>query len=118
VLKGLGDLKNLLGQARDVQKHLKEFQAKAKTLRVSATVGAGMVTVVASGDQKIIDIKINRELFDPRDVDMLEELILSGVNEALSKSKDKIAEEMKNYSKKMNLPDLEAHLKDTFDLKP
>lgn len=116
MLKGLGDLKNLLGQAKDIQKHLKEFQDKASSLEVTATVGAGMVTVVATGDQKIIDIEINQELFDPRDVGMLEELILSGVNEALQKSKKRMAEEMKNYSKKMNLPDLESHLKGNFDL--
>lgn len=115
MLKGLGNFKEILSQAKDVQKNLKEMQEKAAALRISTTVGAGMVTVVASGDQKIIDIKVNRELFDPRDVDMLEELIISGVNDALEKAKNAVANELKGLSKNFNLEDLEKQFKETLD---
>jgi DNA-binding YbaB/EbfC family protein len=119
VLKGLGNLKDILGQAKHLQKDLKEFQDKAAAMRVNADVGAGMVTVVATGDQKIVDIKINRELFDPRDLDMLEELIISGVNEALNKSREAVAEQMKQFSKKANLPeDFEQQLRDSLGIDP
>ncbi len=113
MLKGLGDFMNMLGQARDIHKNFKEIQEKAARIRVSASAGAGMVEVIASGDQKIHNIKINRELFDPRDLDMLEELIISGVNEALDKAKIAVAENMKQLTKNLNLtPEMENQLKD------
>lgn len=117
MLKGLGDLKNILGQAHNMQKYMKEFQKQSGNIRATATVGAGMVTVTASGDQKIVDISINRDLFDPRDVDMLEELVISGVNEALDKVKELLSQEMKNYARKLNIPDLEKHIDDTLGMK-
>ncbi len=117
MLKGLGNLKEIMSQAKDVQKNINEMQEKAASLRITSTVGAGMISVVATGDQKILDIKINRELFDPRDVDMLEELIISGVNDALEKAKAAVAEQIKDMSKGFNFEELQKQFKESLDPK-
>ncbi len=71
---------------------------------IEASVGGGRVTVTATGAQEITSIKISKEIVDPNDVEMLQDLVLSGVQQALAKSKELAAGEMGKLTQGLNLP--------------
>jgi DNA-binding YbaB/EbfC family protein len=100
--------KNLMKQAQEFQKKMKQMQEELKNKTVEATAGGGMVTVIANGRQDIISIKIEPEVVNPTDVEMLEDLILAAVNEAKRKSEELAQEEMKKITGGMNIPGLEG----------
>ncbi len=81
--KGLGDL---MKQMQAVQAKMEQMQEELAEKRVEATSGGGMVKVVANGKQEILEIKIDPEVVDPEDVEMLEELVLAAVNQAREKA--------------------------------
>jgi len=97
------DLNMLMAQAKKLQKELKKVQEEAAKETVDVTVGGGMVSVKASGEGKITEIKISREIVNPEDIEMLQDLILSGVNEALRKAKEMVQEKMSGVAGGMGL---------------
>lgn len=66
--------------------------------------GGGMVIVVANGRQEVLSIKIEREVIDPDDAEMLQDLIMAAVNDALARAKEMVNEEMGKLTKGMNIP--------------
>ncbi len=99
-------LKNLMQQAEKVQAVLSQIQEELAKKRVTASSGGGMVTVTADGQQNIVDLKIDPEVVDQQDVEMLEDLILAAVNEAKRKSQEVAAEEMKKLTGNLSIPGL------------
>ena len=99
---------NLVKQAQEFQKKMKEMQEELKNKIVEATAGGGMVTVTANGQQEIISIKIEPEVVNPKDIEMLEDLILAAVNEAKRKAEELAKDEMKKITGGMNIPGLEG----------
>lgn len=81
--KGLGDM---MKQMQAVQAKMEKMQEKLAEERIEATSGGGMVKVVANGKQEILEIKIDPEVVNSDDVEMLEELILAAVNQAKEKA--------------------------------
>ncbi len=75
-----------------------ELQAKMARLQVTGEAGAGMVRATVSGDGNLVKIQIEPNLLNPRDKDMLEELVISAVNEAIKKSREAAAHEMKSLT--------------------
>ena len=90
-MKGFG---NIMKEAQKLQAQMEQLQAEAAKKTVEATAGGGMVTVVANGKQEIVSIKIDREVINPEDAQMLEDLVLAASNEALRKSKEMVQGEM------------------------
>lgn len=103
---GGGNVGNLLKQAQNFQKKLEEKQQELEVRTVEASSGGGAVTAVANGKKQIIDLKIKREVVDPDDVEMLQDLVLAAVNEALKKSEEMIASEMGKLTQGVNIPGL------------
>lgn len=97
---------NLIKQAQEFQRKMKKMQDELKGKIVEATSGGGMVTVTANGRQEILSIKIEPEVVNPEDVEMLEDLILAAVNEAKRKSEELAQEEMKKITGGLNIPGL------------
>lgn len=97
---------NLIKQAQEFQRKMKKVQDELKGKIVEATSGGGMVTVTANGRQEILSIKIEPEVVNPEDVEMLEDLILAAVNEAKRKSEELAQEEMKKITGGLNIPGL------------
>ena len=95
--------KNLEQQALQLQE---ELVKNLEHQEVTATVGGGMVTVVANGNQEILSVTIDPEVVDPEDVEMLQDLILAAVNEALESSRGLLQEQMAALTGGMNLPGL------------
>jgi DNA-binding YbaB/EbfC family protein len=105
--KGIGvNMNSLMKQAQQMQKRMMEIQEELANRTVEATVGGGMVTVIANGQQEILSIKISPEVVDPEDVEMLEDLILAAVNEARRKSQELMTEEMSKITGGIKIPGL------------
>jgi DNA-binding YbaB/EbfC family protein len=97
-------LSNIMKQAQQMQERVKKLQEEAAGKTVEASSGGGMVTVVANGRQEVLSIKIDPSVVDPKDIDMLQDLITAAVNEALRKSQDLMKEEMGKLTAGMGLP--------------
>ncbi len=95
---------NLMKQAQQMQERVKKIQEEAAGKTVETSAGGGMVTVVANGRQEIISIKIDPSVVDPNDTEMLQDLVVAAVNEALRKSQELMKEEMANLTAGMGLP--------------
>ncbi|WP_025209694.1 YbaB/EbfC family nucleoid-associated protein [Hippea sp. KM1] len=104
--KGFGgmDLNSLMAQAKKIQKQIAKAQEEAAKETVEVSVGGGMVSVSANGLGEIVNIKISKEIVDPDDIETLEDLILSGVNEAIRKAKQNMEEKISALTGGLNIP--------------
>ena len=89
-----GGFNNMMKQAQKLQKQMLEIQEEAAKKTVEGSAGGGMVRVTANGHQDILEIKIDPEVVDPEDVELLEDLILAAVSNAKEKAKSLMEEEM------------------------
>ena len=78
-----GNMANLMKQAQKMQRQMEEQAKEMETKEFSATAGGGAVEVTVSGSKKILKVKLDEEVVDPDDVEMLEDLLVAAVNEAL-----------------------------------
>jgi len=97
-------LNDILRQAQMMQKKMTQMQEELKTRTVEASAGGGMVTVTASGAREILSLSIDPAVVDPQDVDMLQDLVLAAVNEALKKATEMAEEEMGQLTGGMKIP--------------
>ena len=101
-----GGMGNIMKQAQQMQQKMLKMQEEMAERTVEASVGGGMVTVMANGRSEVISVKIEPQAVDPDDVEMLEDLVLAGVNEALRKAQEMMAEEMNKLTGGMKIPGL------------
>src|SRR5512143_645023 len=97
-------LGNLMKQAQMMQEKMARIQEEAAAKTVEASAGGGMVTVTANGRMEVVSIKIEKEVVDPADVDMLQDLVAAAVNEALKKAQEMMSEEMGKVTGGLGLP--------------
>jgi DNA-binding YbaB/EbfC family protein len=102
-VKGFG---NLMKEAQRLQQQMAELQEQVAQKKVEATAGGGMVTVEANGRQEITAIKIDPEVVNRDDVQMLEDLILAASNEALRKSRELVQQELGKLTGGLKIPGL------------
>ncbi|ADC49670.1 MULTISPECIES: YbaB/EbfC family nucleoid-associated protein [Alkalihalophilus] len=100
-MKNMG---SMMKQMQKMQKQMMKAQEELKEKTVEATAGGGMVTVIASGDKRIVDVQISEDVVDPDDIDMLQDLILAATNEALKKVDELVEQDMGKFTKGMNIP--------------
>ena len=105
-MKGMPNMGQLMKQAQQFQAKMAKLQEEVGEKTVEASSGGGMVTVVVNGRQEVVSIKIDREVIDPEDQEMLQDLIMAALNDAMSRSKDMMNEEMGKLTKGMNIPGL------------
>lgn len=101
--KGLG---NIMKQAQMMQQKMARMQQELESREVEASAGGGMVTAVVNGKQRLVSLKIEKSVVDPEDVDMLQDLVVAAVNEAVKKSQDMMQEEMGKITGGFNIPGL------------
>ncbi len=94
---------DIIKQAQKMQEQLAKIQEEAANKTVEASSGGGMVTVSANGRQEILSIRIDRDVINPDDAEMLQDLVVAATNEALRKARDMVAEEMKGLTGGMGL---------------
>lgn len=97
---------NMLKQAQKLQSKIFKLQEELAEKTVETTVGGGMVKVVANGKQQLLSIKIEPEVVDPDDVQMLEDLVVAAVNDVLKKAQDMVSEEMTKLTGGFKIPGL------------
>ena len=102
-MKGMG---NMMKQAQQLQSKMMKLQEELADKSVDASSGGGMVKVTANGRQQILSIRIEEEVVDPDDVEMLQDLILAAVNDALAKAQEMVSSEMGKLTGGMNIPGL------------
>jgi DNA-binding YbaB/EbfC family protein len=98
--------KQFMRQAQQLQAKLEKTQEELANTTVEASSGGGAVTVVVTGQQEIKSVKISPEVVDAEDVEMLEDLVLSAVNEALRKSQELAASRLGALTGGLKLPGL------------
>jgi hypothetical protein len=91
-------------QAQQMQAKMAVAQARLQEETAEASTGGGMVTVVANGKGELLSVKIKKDVVDPDDVEMLEDLVLAAANEALRQTRDRVSEEMSKLTGGMNVP--------------
>ena len=100
------DMGNMMKQAQKLQSKMLKLQEEMAEKTVEASSGGGMVKVVANGRHQLLSIQIDKEVVDPDDLEMLQDLILAAVNEALLKSQEMVTGEMSKLTGGMNIPGL------------
>ncbi len=93
-------------QAQKLQKKMLKTQQELATKTVEASAGGGMVRVIANGGQKIESIVLEKEVVDPEDIEMLQDLVLAAVNDALNKAQEMVSSEMNKLTGGLNIPGL------------
>ncbi len=102
-MKGFG---NIMKEAQKLQERLAAMQEEVANRKVDASAGGGMVTVEVNGKQEILSIKIDREVINPDDSQMLEDLVLAACNEAIRKSKEMVQQELAKLTGGLKIPGL------------
>ena len=98
--------KNILRQAQELQAKLMKAQKELENVTLEVSSGGGAVTVTVNGQQDIQSVKISPEVVDPEDVEMLEDLVLTAVREAIAKSKETAASQLGGLTGGFNIPGL------------
>ena len=100
------NINKLMKQAQQMQSKILKLQEEMGEHREEATAGGGVVTAGATGKGELVDLKIAPEVANPEDVEMLEDLVLAAVNEALRKAREAMEAEMKKATGGMGIPGL------------
>ncbi|MCR1954418.1 YbaB/EbfC family nucleoid-associated protein [Clostridioides mangenotii] len=105
-MPGGANMNQLMKQAQKMQENMQKAQEELETKELEASVGGGAVTVKINGKKEILDITIKPEVVDPDDIEMLQDLVLSAVNQAIKSVEDIQANQMNKLTGGMNIPGL------------
>ena len=101
-----GNMNNMMKQVQKMQKDMEKIQEEVEKKEIEVSAGGGAINVKVNGKKELIDIQIKPEVVDPDDVEMLQDLIVAAVNEALRKAEEMAAKEMGKVTGGMNIPGL------------
>lgn len=107
MLKGLGqlgDMAKIMKQAQEMQSRMAEVQARLDSIAVEGEAGAGLVRVAANAKGEVRGLSIDPSLFNPEDREVVEDLIVAAVQDAMAKAAAAAAEEMGKVTEGLNLP--------------
>jgi len=99
-------LAGIMKQAQMMQQRMAKLQEEASGRTATATAGGGAVTAVVTGKNQVVSLTIKKEAVDPEDVEMLQDLVVAAINEALSKAQAEMAQEMSRLTGGLNIPGL------------
>ncbi|MCW7752723.1 YbaB/EbfC family nucleoid-associated protein [Desulfobotulus sp. H1] len=102
----MGNMGQMMKQAQKLQQQMEKMQAEMADKTVETSAGGGMVRVVANGKQQILSIHVEKEVVDPEDIEMLQDLLIAAVNDALQKSQEMMSSAMGQLTGGMKIPGL------------
>ncbi|RAV12525.1 YbaB/EbfC family nucleoid-associated protein [Paenibacillus contaminans] len=102
----MNNMNQMMKQVKKMQEQMMKAQEELGTKTVEGSAGGGVVTVVANGHKKISSIVIKPEAVDPDDIDMLQDLVLTAVNDALNQAEELANKDMGKYTGGMKIPGL------------
>lgn len=100
------DIGNLLEQAQQMQSRLSEMQEEAARRTAEATAGGGMVTAVVNGKMELLSLRIDPKVVNPQDIEMLQDLVIAAINQALRNAQNLVAQEMQKLTGGLKIPGL------------
>ncbi len=95
---------DMMKQARIMQKQMEKVQEELKDMKFEASAGGGAVKVIVNGDQDVLEVKINKDVADPDDIEMLEDMVMVAVNDAIKQSKDEAKNKLSGLTGGLNIP--------------
>jgi DNA-binding YbaB/EbfC family protein len=101
---GGGNMGNMMKQMQKMQKQMETLQAELDVKEVEASAGGGAVSVTVNGKKEVLNIVIEESVVDPEDIEMLQDLVMAAVNEAMRKAEDMMTQGMKKVTGGMNIP--------------
>lgn len=102
----MNNMNQMMKQVKKMQEQMMKAQEELGTKTIEGTAGGGVVTVSVNGHKKLLDIKIKPEAVDPEDIEMLQDLVLTAVNDALTKADELANQDMGKYTGGMKIPGL------------
>jgi nucleoid-associated protein EbfC len=102
----MNNMNQLMKQVKKMQEQMMKAQEELGSKKIEGTAGGGVVTVSVNGHKKLLDIKIKPEAVDPEDIEMLQDLVLTAVNDALTKADELANQDMGKYTGGMKIPGL------------
>ena len=105
-MMGGGNMQQLARQAQKLQQQMTKVQEELEQREYEASAGGGMVTVKVSGKKELVSLEIKPEAVDPDDVEMLQDMVMAAVNEALRTANDTMEREMGRLTGGLNMPGL------------
>ena len=100
------NMQQMMKQAKMMQEKMAETQEELKKMEFEASAGGGAVKVRVNGDQEILEVKLNTEMIDARDLEMVEDMVMVAVNDAIKQSKDEAQNKMAGLTGGLNIPGL------------
>ncbi len=102
----MNNMNQMMKQVKKMQEQMMKAQEELGAKTIEGTAGGGVVTVSINGHKKLLDIKIKPEAVDPEDIEMLQDLVLTAVNDALTKADELANQDMGKYTGGMKIPGL------------
>lgn len=103
---GGGNMNQMMKQAKKLQEEMARKQEELLEMVIDGSAGGGMVNVKVNGRQEVLEVAIKPEVVDPEDVEMLQDLVLAAINDAIKKSQDLVSSEMAKITGGLNIPGL------------
>ena len=103
---GGGNMGNMMKQMQKMQKQMEETQKEIEEKEIEVTAGGGAIKAVVNGKKELLSINIDESVVDPEDIEMLQDLVLAAVNEAIRKADEMMNKEMGKLTGGMNIPGL------------
>lgn len=103
---GGGNMNNMMKQVQKMQKQMADAQQAIEEKEFTSTSGGGVVEVTVNGKKEVLKINIDPDVIDPEDKEMLEDLVLAAINDAMKQADDFSQEQMGRLTGGMNIPDL------------
>ena len=99
-----GNMNSMMKQVQEMQRKMEEAQAKLDETEIAGSAGGGMIEAVVTGKKELVRIKIKPDVVDPEDVEMLEDLIVAAVGDAMRKAEEIANSEMSKLTGGINIP--------------
>ena len=102
----MANINQMMKQAQQMQAKMATLQKELETREFESSTGGGMVNVQVNGKQELLDITIDKEVVDPNDVEMLQELVKTAINQAMKESQDSVQNAMSKVTGGLSIPGL------------
>ncbi|MDN5353084.1 MAG: nucleoid-associated protein EbfC [Clostridiales bacterium] len=101
-----GNMNNMMKQIQKMQRDMQDAQTEIESQTFEATAGGGAIKVVVNGKKEVIAIELKPEIVDPDDIEMLQDLIMVAVNDALKSAEETMSKSMNKFTGGLNMPGL------------
>jgi len=95
---------DMMKQAKMMQKQMERVQEELKDMRFEASAGGGAVKLTVNGDQEVLEVKINKDIVDPEDIEMIEDMVMVAANDAIKQSKNEAKNKIAGLTGGINIP--------------